>query len=85
VSESQRHAAHGCEAGGGDEANLIVAVIGGMSVAVADGGVNPSAGGVVTVEEVREREAEDHFAQAQQSLAVAPDIEGVEGVLQIEV
>ena len=60
-SKSQRHVAHHGESRHRDEANLVVAVVVGMAVAIADGGVDPAAGGVATVEDVVEVQAEDYF------------------------
>ena len=60
--KSYRHATHHVEACHRDVTYLVVAVGFGVGVAY-DGGVDPSAGCIVTVEDVVEVEGEDGFLE----------------------
>ena len=68
LSESQGDTSHGREAGRGDEADLVVAVVVGMAAAFIDGRVNPPTAGIVVVEDIVEIHAEQHFLHTEQVL-----------------
>ena len=59
--ESQRQIPHHIEARHRDETDLVIAVVVRVTVAVADGRINPAAGGVTFIEDVVEVHFDDGF------------------------
>ena len=79
MSESQCDVAHDSETCLWHETYLIVAVVGRVPAAFADGRINPAIGGIVTVEDVVKVRPDYHFFESDKLLGY------VEGVAEVDI